>query len=68
MNMSIGLCSKVRIAFIDTEVGVDSQRVLDYGAVREDDAVLHTHSAQEFIDFVSECDVLCGHNIIKHDL
>ena len=56
------------IAFIDTEVGVDSQRVWDYGAVREDGAVMHTQSAQEFNTFVSKCDVLCGHNIIKHDL
>ena len=61
-------CSEVRIAFIDTEVGVDSKKVLDYGAVREDGAVMHTQSAQEFNAFVSECDVLCGHNIIKHDL
>ena len=30
---------KGMIAFIDTEVGVDSQRVWDYGAVREDGAV-----------------------------
>ena len=56
------------IAFIDTEVGVDSQRVWDYGAVREDGAVMHTQSAQEFNTFVSKCYVLCGHNIIKHDL
>ena len=41
-------CSEVRIAFIDTEVGVDSKKVLDYGAVREDGAVMHTQSAQEF--------------------
>lgn len=60
--------SRVRIAFIDTEVGIDNQKVQDYGAVREDGAVMHTQSAQEFNAFVSECDVLCGHNIIKHDL
>lgn len=56
------------IAFIDTEVGIDSQRVQDYGAVREDGAVLHTHSAQEFNDFVAGCDTLCGHNILNFDL
>ena len=60
--------SKVRIAFIDTEVGVDNKKVMDYGAVREDGAVMHTQSTQEFNAFVSECDFLCGHNIIKHDL
>lgn len=56
------------IVFIDTEIGVDSPKVLDYGAVREDGAVLHTQSAQQFNAFVSKCDVVCGHNIIKHDL
>ncbi len=56
------------LAFIDTEVSVGEQRVLDYGALREDGAVLHTQSASEFNLFVSECDTICGHNIIKHDL
>ena len=56
------------IAFIDTEVGLESQKVQDYGVVREDGAVLHTQSASEFNAFVSKCDAICGHNIIKHDL
>ncbi len=56
------------IAFIDTEVGVQSQKVQDYGAVLEDGAVMHTHSAMEFNAFVSKCDTLCGHNIVNHDL
>ena len=56
------------IVFIDTEVGIDSQKVQDYGAVRADGAILHTQSAREFEDFVSMCDTLCGHNIINHDL
>ena len=56
------------LVFIDTEVNVDSQKVQDYGAVREDGAVLHTQSPQEFDSFVSGCDTLCGHNIISHDL
>lgn len=56
------------IVFIDTEVGVDSQRVQYYGAVREDNAKLRTSSGQEFIEFISSCDTLCGHNIINHDL
>lgn len=56
------------IVFIDTEVGVNTHKVQDFGAVREDGAVLHTHSAKEFNEFVSRCDTLCGHNIIGHDL
>ncbi|MBQ7687478.1 MAG: RecQ family ATP-dependent DNA helicase [Bacteroidaceae bacterium] len=56
------------IAFIDTEVGIDSPKVQDYGAVCEDGIVLHTQSAPEFNAFVSKCDTICGHNIIGHDL
>ena len=61
------ICKKM-IAFIDTEVNPQNGKVLDYGAVREDEAVLHTHSGAAFEAFVSKCDVLCGHNIINHDL
>ena len=56
------------IAFIDTEVNPQTRKVADYGAVREDGAVLHSHSKADFDAFVSECDTVCGHNIINHDL
>ena len=56
------------IIFIDTEVGVDSQKVKDYGAVHEDGTVLHTQSTSEFNTFVSKCDTICGHNILNFDL
>ena len=56
------------IAFIDTEVNPQTKKVADYGAVREDSAVLHTHSKADFDAFVSRCDTVCGHNIINHDL
>ena len=56
------------IVFIDTEVGVDSQKIEDYGAVREDGALIHTQSARDFENFVSSSDTVCGHNIINHDL
>ena len=56
------------IVFIDTEVNPRTKKVDDYGAVREDDAVLHSHSKADFDDFVSRCDTVCGHNIINHDL
>ena len=32
------------IVFIDTEVSPQTKKVADYGAVREDGAVMHTHS------------------------
>ena len=56
------------IAFIDTEVNPQTRKVADYGVVREDGAVLHTHSKSDFDAFVSGCDAVCGHNIIDHDL
>lgn len=56
------------ILFIDTEVGVQTKKVEDYGAVSEDGAMLHTHSKSDFDAFVSKSDTLCGHNIINHDL
>lgn len=56
------------IVFIDTEVSPQTKKVADYGAVREDGAVLHTHSKTDFDAFVSGCDTVCGHNIIQHDL
>ena len=56
------------IAFIDTEVNPQTKKVADYGAVREDGAVIHSHSKADFDAFVSKCDTICGHNIINHDL
>ena len=56
------------IAYIDTEVNPQTKKVADYGAVREDGALLHTHSKVDFEAFVSVCDTVCGHNIIEHDL
>ncbi len=56
------------IAFIDTEVNPQTKKVADYGAVREDGAVLHSHSKADFDAFVSKCDTVCGHNIINFDL
>ncbi|MBR5350270.1 MAG: RecQ family ATP-dependent DNA helicase [Prevotella sp.] len=56
------------IAFIDTEVNPQTKKVADYGAIREDGAVLHSHSKADFDAFVLKCDFICGHNIINHDL
>lgn len=56
------------IVIIDAEVNPQTKKVADYGAVREDGAVLHSHSKADFDTFVSTCDTICGHNIINHDL
>ena len=56
------------VVFIDTEVNPQTKKVADYGAVKDDGTVMHTHSKADFDAFVSGCDTVCGHNIIKHDL
>ena len=56
----------MKIAFIDLEID-GKGRILDIGGVKNG---LSFHSARipEFADFVSDCDCLCGHNIIGHDI
>lgn len=56
----------MKIAFIDLEID-GKGRILDIGGVKNG---LSFHSARipEFADFVSDCDSLCGHNIIEHDI
>ena len=57
-----------RIVFVDTEVGVEDQRIHDIGAVRQDRACFHAASLREFAAFAAGADYLCGHNILHHDL
>lgn len=47
------------IVFIDTEVNPRTKKVADYGAVREDGAMLHSHSKADFDAFVSKCVTPC---------
>lgn len=56
----------MKTAFIDLEID-GKGRILDIGGVKSG---LSFHSARipEFADFVSDCDCLCGHNIIGHDI
>lgn len=56
------------IVFIDSEVGVDSGKIKDIGAVKPDGSVFHWFSIREFLSFIRESEFICGHNIIKHDL
>ena len=60
--------SGILIVFIDTEVGGKSNQILDYGAIRGDDTKFHSHSGNEFYEFVKNSKFICGHNIIRHDL
>lgn len=56
------------IAFIDTEVGVDDNKIHDAGAIRSDRGVFHSASVLDFCAFIAGSEYLCGHNVIHHDL
>lgn len=56
------------VVFIDTEIGIESGIIHDFGAVRDDRTYLHTASLHEFCTFVEKAEFVCGHNIIHHDL
>lgn len=57
-----------KITFIDTEVSPETNRILDYGAVKLTEESLHTTSIQAFQAFVNGEEFLCGHNVICHDM
>lgn len=56
------------IAFFDIEVNPKTGQVLDAGAIRTDEAVIHDKSLPRLLHFVKDADYLCGHNILHHDL
>ena len=57
-----------RIAFFDTEVTSEKDKLLDIGCVRSDTAEFHSGERGKFSAFVEDCRFLCGHNIFAHDL
>ena len=56
------------IIFFDTEIDPGSGKILDIGAVRPDGQKLHTPKIADFTAFIQNCQFLCGHNILSHDL
>lgn len=54
------------IGFFDLEVD-GRGRILDIGAVVSNQR-FHSSSIAAFANLVKDCDYLCGHNIIEHDL
>ncbi|MBN3036552.1 MAG: RecQ family ATP-dependent DNA helicase [Bacteroidales bacterium] len=56
------------IVFIDTEVDVKSEKILDIGGTTENGLMLHSNSVSELLIFISQKEYVCGHNIINHDL
>ena len=56
------------IVFVDLEVGIRDLRIHDIGAVRADGAIFHSNDKQGFLQFLRNATVLCGHNIVHHDM
>ena len=56
------------IAFIDSEIGIESNKICDLGAIRDGENIFHSANVQEFCTFLDGAEFLCGHNIIHHDL
>ncbi len=59
-------CEVKKIAFIDLEVG-GRGKILDLGAIKGEES-FHSAKVADFVDFIGDCEYLCGHNIIEHDL
>ena len=56
------------IVFIDSEIGIEDKKIKDLGAVKYNSAPFHSPSVRAFSNYIADCDFICGHNIIHHDL
>lgn len=56
------------IAFVDTEIDPNSQKIHDIGSVKDDSNSFHSNSVADFIKFLEGTEFICGHNILNHDL
>ncbi len=57
-----------KVLFVDLEVDINDKKIHDFGALRSDGSVLHSHSAKDFADFIDDSPFICGHNLVHHDL
>ncbi len=56
------------IVFIDTEIELNSGKILDIGGVKDNGSFFHSNSITDFTTFLKGSEFICGHNILKHDL
>lgn len=56
------------IVFVDVEVGVKDRKIHDIGALRTDGAEFHAQDPRGFVQFIKDASILCGHNIVHHDI
>jgi ATP-dependent DNA helicase RecQ len=57
-----------RIVFFDTEVNPQTGVVTDIGATDGAGRTFHSPSKTAFAEFLKGASVVCGHNVIRHDL
>ena len=57
-----------KIVFLDTEVSIENNKICDIGAIDNHGTVLHTKSIDRLMNFVSNSEYICGHNVLHHDL
>jgi len=56
------------ITFIDTEIEPTKGKILDIGAIKQNGNQFHKASLEDFVQFLTGDDYLCGHNILNHDI
>ena len=56
------------IAFIDTEISINSKSIQDIGAVKSNGSIFHSGNPTGLTEFLADTEYLCGHNIIHHDM
>lgn len=56
-----------KFVFVDSEINSKNQ-ISDLGAIKDDGAEFHSANPRNFASFVSNCSVIVGHNIFRHDL
>lgn len=56
------------LVFIDTEVDENTNKVIDFGAISDENEKIHTNNPNEFSRFISNQKYIVGHNILDHDL
>lgn len=63
----VSLRDASRYAFVDVEVSIKDKKIHDIGALRWDEATIHSTNKPALMQFIDGVDFLCGHNIIHHD-
>lgn len=56
------------IVFIDTEVSINSNKIQDIGAIKNNGETFHSNSIKDFFLFIKGEKYICGHNILRHDI